>query len=87
MREKYPYVEDVGLVISLIDGLVGVTSHITPLPMGEGQGGGAGRCRVWGLLVLRPLPLVYSIISPSARGTKKACHDHAADFQTNTLCF
>ncbi|EGW49171.1 hypothetical protein HMPREF0666_02998, partial [Prevotella sp. C561] len=36
-------------------------------------------------LVLHTLPLVYSIISPSARGTKKACHDHAADFQTNTL--
>ncbi|MEZ7747849.1 hypothetical protein [Prevotella jejuni] len=31
-------------------------------------------------LGLRPLPLVYSIISASARGTKKACYDHAADF-------
>ena len=33
------------------------------------------------------LPPIYSIISASARGTKKACYNHAADFQTNTLCF
>ena len=44
MREKYPYVEDVGLVISLIDGLVGVTSHTTPLPTGEGLGEGPLSC-------------------------------------------
>ena len=46
MREKYPYVEDVGLVISLIDGLVGVTSHITPLPAGEGLGEGPLSCEL-----------------------------------------
>ena len=45
MRKKNVlYVEDVGLVISLIDGLVGVTSHTTPLPAGEGLGEGPLSC-------------------------------------------
>ena len=40
---RYPYRVDVGFVMSPNGSLVGVTSHITPLPMGEGQGGGATR--------------------------------------------
>ena len=37
---RYPYRKEVGLVQSLAGSIVGVTSHITPLPAGEGLGRG-----------------------------------------------
>ena len=36
LSPRYPYGLDVGFVMSLNGRLIGVTSHFTPLPMGEG---------------------------------------------------
>ena len=37
---RYPYKKDVGFIMFFDGSLVGVTSHITPLPAGEGLGEG-----------------------------------------------